>query len=41
MSQVLAEVLEANRTYPENFGDRGSLPLPPSRQEVIKNYGAQ
>ena len=24
MSQVLAEVLEANRTYTENFGDRRS-----------------
>jgi carbonic anhydrase len=35
MSQVLAEVLEANRTYTENFGDRGSLPLPPSRQFAI------
>src|SRR5246500_2272227 len=31
MSKILDEVLAANAKYAENFGDKGSLPLPPSR----------
>ncbi|MFD2572047.1 beta-class carbonic anhydrase [Spirosoma soli] len=34
-SQVLQEVLAANETYVENFGDKGSLPLPPGRHFAI------
>lgn len=32
---VLQEVLDANKKYVENFGDKGSLALPPSRQFAI------
>jgi carbonic anhydrase len=32
---VLNEVLEANRSYVENFGDRGQLALPPARRFAI------
>ncbi len=35
MSQVLQEVLSANQAYAENFGDKGDLPLPPSRHFAI------
>ncbi|MDS3861424.1 carbonic anhydrase [Thermosynechococcaceae cyanobacterium BACA0444] len=35
MSQVLAEVLAANQSYVENFGDKGELPLPPGRHFAI------
>jgi carbonic anhydrase len=35
MSQVLQAVLSANRTYAEDFGDKGNLPLPPGRQFAI------
>lgn len=35
MSQVLNEVLAANQEYTQDFGDRGSLPLPPSRRFAI------
>jgi carbonic anhydrase len=35
MSTILDEVLAANAKYTENFGDKGSLPLPPSRQFAI------
>ncbi|AFY61305.1 carbonic anhydrase [Synechococcus sp. PCC 6312] len=35
MSQVLAEVLAANQSYVENFGDKGELPLPPGRRFAI------
>ena len=31
MSDILNEVLAANRAYAENFGDKGSLALPPAR----------
>ena len=34
------EVLAANAKYAENFGDKGNLPLPPSRHFTIFNlYG--
>lgn len=35
MSQVLQEVLSANQAYTANFGDKGSLPLPPGRHFAI------
>lgn len=35
MSKILDEVLTANTKYAENFGDKGNLPLPPSRHFVI------
>ena len=34
-SQIHREVLEANRTYAENFGDKGNLALPPARGFAI------
>jgi carbonic anhydrase len=35
MSQILNEVLAANQNYMQEFGDRGSLPLPPARRFAI------
>lgn len=35
MSQILNEVLIANREYANNFGDKGSLPMPPGRHFAI------
>src|SRR5271167_3056822 len=35
MSKILDEVLAANAKYAENFGDKGKLPLPPSRHFAI------
>lgn len=35
MSQVLNEVLSANREYAANFGDKGELALPPARHFAI------
>jgi carbonic anhydrase len=35
MSNILNQVLTANRSYVENFGDKGSLPLPPGRHFAI------
>ena len=35
MTKILDEVLAANAKYAENFGDRGNLPLPPSRHFAI------
>ncbi|HFD13217.1 MAG TPA: carbonic anhydrase [Crenotrichaceae bacterium] len=35
MSQILDEVLQANQTYANNFGDKGSLPMPPGRHFAI------
>jgi len=32
MTKILDEVLAANAKYAENFGDKGNLPLPPSRR---------
>lgn len=35
MSQILNEVLAANQEYVQDFGDKGSLPLPPGRRFAI------
>jgi hypothetical protein len=35
MTKALDDVLAANRTYVEGFGDKGSLALPPARRFVI------
>jgi carbonic anhydrase len=35
MSQVVKEVTAANESYVANFGDKGSLPLPPGRRFAI------
>jgi len=35
MSQVLDEVLAANRSYAANFGDKANLPMPPGRRFAI------
>ena len=35
MSQILREMLCANETYAQNFGDRAHLPLPPGRHFAI------
>lgn len=35
MSQILKEVLAANQDYAADFGDKRSLPLPPSRHFAI------
>ena len=35
MSQILKEVLSANKTYVEGFGEKGKLALPPKRQFAI------
>jgi carbonic anhydrase len=35
MTQVLDEVLAANEAYAAEFGDKGSLPLPPARRFAI------
>jgi carbonic anhydrase len=35
MTKIPDEVLAANAKYAENFGDKGNLPLPPSRQFAI------
>jgi carbonic anhydrase len=35
MSKILTEVLEANRKYSENFGEKGRLALPPARSFAI------
>ena len=35
MTKILDEVLAANTKYAENFGDKGNLPLPPSRHFAI------
>jgi carbonic anhydrase len=35
MSQILSEVLAANARYQADFGDKGSLPLPPGRHFAI------
>ncbi|MFN8536198.1 MAG: hypothetical protein U0232_01810 [Thermomicrobiales bacterium] len=36
MSTVLDEVLSANRAYASDFGDKGSLPMPPGRRFAIR-----
>lgn len=35
MSNVLNEVLSANKKYTENFGDKGTLAIPPRRKFAI------
>ena len=35
MTKILDEVLAANVKYAESFGDKGNLPLPPSRHFAI------
>ncbi len=35
LMSVRPEVIAANATYAENFGDKGSLALPPARQFAI------
>jgi carbonic anhydrase len=35
MSQILTEVLDANRKYTSNFGEKGKLSLPPARGFAI------
>ena len=35
MSKVLDDVLAANQSYVEGFGDKGSLALPPVRRFAI------
>jgi len=35
MSRVIEEILEANKRYAEQFGERGKLPMPPARRFAI------
>jgi carbonic anhydrase len=35
MSEILNEVLAANKEYAENFGDKKDLALPPARKFAI------
>ncbi len=35
MSQILEEVLAANQSYAESFGDKGQLPMPPGRHFTV------
>ena len=35
MSKILSEVLQANQSYSDNFGDKANLPMPPGRQFAI------
>ena len=35
MTKVLDDVLAANQSYVEGFGDKGSLALPPARRFAI------
>jgi carbonic anhydrase len=35
MSEILKEVLEANKTYAASFGDKAQLPMPPGRHFAI------
>src|SRR5437763_10579584 len=35
MSKILDEVLEANRSYTETFGEKSKLSMPPARQFAI------
>jgi carbonic anhydrase len=35
MSNILKEVLDANNTYAENFGEKGKLPMPPGKHFAI------
>jgi hypothetical protein len=40
MTKILAEVLAANAKYAENFGNKGNLPLPPSRAPGLSRVRA-
>ncbi|HVS27610.1 MAG TPA: carbonic anhydrase [Burkholderiales bacterium] len=35
MSKILKEVLDANKEYAKNFGDKGKLPMPPARHFAV------
>jgi carbonic anhydrase len=35
MSQIVNEVLNANKQYVANFGDKGKLPIPPGRRFAV------
>ncbi|MGA3087037.1 MAG: carbonic anhydrase [Terriglobales bacterium] len=35
MSQIVTEVLESNRNYASNFGEKGKLALPPARRFAV------
>src|SRR3989339_1095170 len=35
MSRTLGEILDANRRYAEQFGDKGKLPMPPGRRFAL------
>ena len=35
MSRILEEILDVNKRYAEQFGDRGNLPMPPKRRFAI------
>ena len=35
MSEVLNQVLAANRKYSENFGEKGKLAMPPARRFAV------
>ena len=35
MSQIRNEVLKANDTYAQAFGDKGALAMPPARRSAI------
>ncbi|MGA6994396.1 MAG: hypothetical protein WBX50_10925 [Candidatus Deferrimicrobiaceae bacterium] len=35
MSKIVKEVLAANREYGKRFGEKGTLPMPPSRRFAI------
>ena len=35
LSKLISEVIEANNTYVEGFGDKGELTLPPARQFAV------
>jgi len=35
LSKIVTEVVEANKKYAANFGDRGNLALPPARGFAI------
>ena len=35
MSRILKEVIAANAGYAESFGDKGRLPMPPTRHFAV------
>jgi carbonic anhydrase len=38
MTKVLDDVLAANQSYAEEFGDKGSLAMPPARHFAIARH---